>query len=116
MMKLETWWLGALYKNLALVRMSKVKGQGHQGQQTHLALPTPPPGCVRTVCACCKQRAVAVDGPISWLPGGVVQLCRPPVLRRLENQRMLSSLTIALNALTLLVGRQEEHPACKKIE
>jgi len=27
------------------------------------------PGCVRMVCARCKQRAAAMDRPISWLPG-----------------------------------------------
>jgi len=49
------------------------------------------PGCARMVWARCKQRAAAADGPISWLIGGVFG-CRPPVLRRWENQRMLSSL------------------------
>jgi len=28
----------------------------------------------------------------------------------------LSSYSFAFSALTLLVGRQEEHPACKKLE
>jgi len=46
------------------------------------------PGCVPIVCARCKQRAAAADGPISCLLG---VLCCPPVLRRFENHRMLSS-------------------------
>jgi len=52
------------------------------------------PRRVRMVCARCKQRAATADGPTSWLPRGVVQLCRLPVLRRWENQRMLSSLKL----------------------
>jgi len=64
---------------------SKIKGQGHQGQKAHSAADTPV--CVLMVCARCKQRETAAEGPISWLPGGVVQLCRPAVLRRWENQR-----------------------------
>jgi len=57
-------------------------------------------GCVRMVCASCKQRVAAADGPISWMPGGVVQLCCPPVLRRLENQRMLSSFNLSNVAIS----------------
>jgi len=64
----------------------KVKGQGHQGQNA-----ADTPGCVRMVCSRCKLRAAAGDGPILWLPGGVFGCC-PSVLRRWENQRMLSSL------------------------
>ena len=33
------------------------------------------PGCVRMICARCKQRPAAADGPISWLPGGVFGAC-----------------------------------------
>ena len=54
-----------MYKNFALVQIweSKVKGQGRQGQKNE------------------KVRHFFRR-----------ELCRPPVLRRRENQRMLSSL------------------------
>ena len=61
------------------------------------------PGCVRMVCARYKQRAAAVDGLISWLAGGVVQLCRPAVLHRWENKRMPSSYCIFCYVLYLYV-------------
>jgi len=47
------------------------------------------PGWVGMVGDRCKQRAAAADRPISWLPGGILQLCYPPFLRWWENQRML---------------------------
>jgi len=53
------------------------------------------PRCIRMVCVGCKQRASAADGPISWLPGDVVQLCGPPVLLRWENQRMRSIIVVS---------------------
>jgi len=37
----ETWQLGAMYKVSPEFEFG-VKGQGHQGQKTRLALPTPP--------------------------------------------------------------------------
>ena len=68
----------------------KVKGQRSRLPGTKNALiAADTPGCVRMVCARCKQRATAQDGPIS-LPGGVVRLCRLPVLRGWKNQRMLT--------------------------
>ena len=33
------------------------------------------PGCVRMVCARCKQCAAVADGPMSWLPRGVLGAC-----------------------------------------
>ena len=72
----ETWRLGALYKNLVRVRIwgSEVKGQGHQGQKKNK-----------------KVRHFFGSSPRGR------ELCRPPVLRRWENQRMLSSFSIEMN-------------------
>jgi len=44
-----------------------VKGQGHQGQKTCLALFSPP-SSIRKVCARCQQHAAAVDSTIASLP------------------------------------------------
>ena len=59
-----------MYKNFALVQIweSKVKGQGRQGQANEK---------VRHFFRGCPHGR---------------ELCRPPILRRRENQRMLSSL------------------------
>jgi len=62
----------------------KVKGQGHQAQQTRLALPASP--------GAYEWYALAANSGRVWLSEGVVQSCRPTVLRRGENQRMLSSV------------------------
>jgi len=63
----ESWPLAALYKNLARIRMSrlKVKGQDHRGQKTK------------------KCGILFGSRPLGRGP--------PPVLLRWENQRMLSS-------------------------
>ena len=51
---------------------AKVKGQRSMSPGTKKALSAADtPGCVRMVCACCKQRGAAAHGPISWLPYGV---------------------------------------------
>ena len=71
----------------------KVRGQGQWGQTMHLVLPHLR---VHTIGMRSLQTA-AVAGPISWLPGGVVQLCRLSVLCRWENQRMLSSSSLFLS-------------------
>ena len=80
--------------NVPYVRMMKLGGQMHctnispkfecQGQRsrspgtkTRLALPTPDtPECVQMVCARCKQRAAATDGPFCGFQGGVLGVVR----------------------------------------
>jgi len=78
--------LGALYANLARVRMStsKVKGQGHQGQKTKNCRAIPLTMHSKA-CAVGGAQQAATDDTTAWLPGG-------DRLRRWENQRMLPTL------------------------
>jgi len=46
--------------------------------------------------------------PLKFRPYGAIQICLLLLLLLRPN--------IAFSALTLLVGRQEGHPACKKLE
>jgi len=52
----------------------KGQGQGHQGQKTWLALPSPP-GSVRMVCTRSRQREAAADGTIPSLRGVILGAC-----------------------------------------
>jgi len=70
---------------------SKVKGQGHQGQQTRLALPTPA-GAYEWYALAAKSVQQQRRGPFRGCHG-VLGSC---VVRQWENQRMLSSLAFAL--------------------
>jgi len=78
----ETWQLGAVYKNLARVRMSRseVKGRGHQGQKKNekKTAESFPLAMHSHECVVGRKQQVATD-------------VRGDGLRRLENQRMLSS-------------------------
>jgi len=48
----------------------------------------------------------------AWTLVHLRQLTTPPATR--HKQRQFSRLFYAFSALTLLLGRQEKHPACKK--
>jgi len=48
-------------------------------------------------------------------PCGAVQICLLLLLLFVIYYYYLLSVLFAFSALTLLVGRQEEHPACKKL-
>jgi len=90
----------------------KGQGQGHQGQKTYLALLTPQGayewyalaansvqqqrmgsfrGCQGVFSGACMQCKFG-ESPFALVSKSVLQLCRLPVLRRRENQQMLSSL------------------------
>jgi len=110
--------LGALYKNLARVCMSrsKVKAQGRQGQKNEELLSHPHWQCIvkrsrlyapyaarsSRRCHCVAARgdrvtAVHADGGLHERFSG----CGPPVLRRWENQRMLSSSKRVLVSISI---------------
>ena len=72
----------------------EVKGQGHQKQKKRAKRCRHP--WVRTNGMRSLQTACSSSGRAHWLPVGVAQLCRPSVLCRRENQRMLASLFVSL--------------------
>jgi len=104
-----------------------VKGQGHQGQKNALSAAANPPsayewyaiaansvqqertgpfrGCQGVFSGACV-RCMSAESSLALVSKQLMQLCRPLVLRRWENHRMLSSLPITLpcEVAVLIVG------------
>jgi len=74
-----------------------------------------PPICLDTTPACDRQTDGQTGRPRQHRPRVKPHLnLSRKLLKSCDTQ--LPSVLVAFSALTLLVGRQEEHPACKKLE